>query len=79
MIVARRSVRYQCNIQSLTRAGISFQSIVVIIQLDFAMWPRLASEASIAQLGERKTEDLEALCSIHSRGILFVSVLSQVT
>ena len=29
-------------------------------------------EASIAQLGERKTEDLEALCSIHSRGIPFV-------
>ena len=25
--------------------------------------------ASIAQLGERQTEDLKALCSIHSRGI----------
>jgi hypothetical protein len=24
--------------------------------------------ASIAQLGERQTEDLKALCSIHSRG-----------
>ena len=30
-----------------------------------------ATIASIAQLGERKTEDLEALCSIHSRGTLF--------
>ena len=27
------------------------------------------SKASIAQLGERQTEDLKALCSIHSRGI----------
>ena len=31
-----------------------------------------AITASIAQLGERKTEDLEALCSIHSRGITFI-------
>ena len=30
-----------------------------------------SSNASIAQLGERKTEDLEALCSIHSWSILF--------
>ena len=28
--------------------------------------------ALIAQLGERKTEDLEALCSIHSQGNIFV-------
>jgi hypothetical protein len=28
--------------------------------------------ASIAQLGERQTEDLKALCSIHSRGIFSV-------
>ncbi len=28
--------------------------------------------ALIAQLGERKTEDLEALCSIHSQSISFV-------
>ena len=27
-----------------------------------------AITASIAQLGERQTEDLKALCSIHSRG-----------
>ena len=45
------------------------------------MWSNVTSEASIAQLGERKTEDLEALCSIHSRGnYLFVyRVLLHVT
>jgi hypothetical protein len=31
--------------------------------------------ASIAQLGERKTEDLEAPCSIHGRSNLFYSIL----
>ena len=29
------------------------------------------NKASIAQLGERKTEDLEAPCSIHGRSIYF--------
>ena len=38
-----------------------------------------SSTASIAQLGERKTEDLEALCSIHSRGIPFDFSSHQVT
>ena len=37
----------------------------------------MCQQASIAQLGERKTEDLEALCSIHSRGINFCSSLAR--
>ena len=32
------------------------------------------SSASIAQLGERKTEDLKAPCSIHGRSIRFASL-----
>lgn len=31
----------------------------------------LLCKASIAQLGERKTEDLKAPCSIHGRSIMF--------
>ena len=31
----------------------------------------LVCMASIAQLGERKTEDLKAPCSIHGRSIMF--------
>ena len=30
--------------------------------------------ALIAQLGERQTEDLKVLCSIHSQGIFFLSL-----
>ena len=30
--------------------------------------------ASIAQLGERKTEDLEAPCSIHGRSNMFCGI-----
>ena len=34
---------------------------------------QVSTSALIAQLGERKTEDLEALCSIHSQGMYFGS------
>ena len=31
------------------------------------------SSALIAQLGERQTEDLKVLCSIHSQGTVFAT------
>jgi hypothetical protein len=42
------------------------------LYIDSAVFQNIEEErcASIAQLGERQTEDLKALCSIHSRGIL---------
>jgi hypothetical protein len=35
----------------------------------------MQQNASIAQLGERQTEDLKALCSIHSRGIALFCIV----
>ena len=41
------------------------------VEILYRVEPFGTYNALIAQLGERKTEDLEALCSIHSQGITF--------
>jgi hypothetical protein len=52
-----------------------FASILPKYNLYSPIWTSSAEIALIAQLGERKTEDLEALCSIHSQGNILLVIL----
>ena len=45
--------------------------IDVVLILFILNYRGYSSSALIAQLGERQTEDLKALCSIHSQGTYF--------
>ena len=36
-----------------------------------------SSQAALAQLGERQTEDLKAPCSIHGGGIIFILIFRE--